>query len=372
MNVFANVTRPGSMLQRSYIFLAVIGLVIALSACGGSTSSTATTAASSSGSSAASTCNKSTGLTVYSAQGYDSDATKAFQQQTGITTKLVDDSTGNLLAKIAAEGNNPQWDVTWFDGNVTMQSLDDQGLLLKWQSPNVNNLTAQGLKYVPSDKSYYPVSLTTVGAIAYNKNHIPAAGLPKDWNDLLNPAYKNLIAMNDPAFSGPTYPLIAGVSQLMGGEDQGKQYFTKLKANGLKNFQTNNPTLNSVETGAREFGIVQDSAIYGAIKAGQPLGLLFPSSGVIGLPAVISISAHSQHTACAEQFVNWVLSPAGQSIMTHHDPTDGDTYFIPLIKGVTPIVQRQFTGINFIDLNVSQWASAEAELKQWFHNNIVQ
>jgi iron(III) transport system substrate-binding protein len=370
MNTFDNIRRHTSLLQRSYVFLTAICLVIALSACGGGT--TTAPPSSNGSSSSASTCNKSTGLTVYSAQGYDSDATKAFQQQTGITTKLVDDSTGNLLAKIAAEGNNPQWDVTWFDGNVTMQSLDDQGLLMKWQSPNANNLTTQGLKYVPSDNSYYPVSLTTVGAIAYNKKHIPAAGLPKDWNDLTSATYKNLIAMNDPAYSGPTYPLVAGVAQLMGGESQGEQFFTKLKANGLKIFQTNNPTLNSIETGAREFGIVQDSAIYGAIKAGQPLGILYPSSGVIGLPAVIAVSAHSQHTACAQQFVNWVLSSAGQSIMTHHDPTDGDTYFIPLIKGVTPIVQRQYSGINFIDLNVSTWASKEAELKQWFHNNIVQ
>jgi len=139
--------------------------------------------------------------------------------------------------------------VAWFDGNVTMQSLADQGLLLKWQSPNASNLTSQGMQYVPSDGSYYPTGITTVGAIAYNTKHIPAAGLPKDWNDLLNPAYKNLIAMNDPAYSGPTYPLIAGVSQIMGGQDQGKQYFLKLKDNGLKIFQTNDPTLNSVETG---------------------------------------------------------------------------------------------------------------------------
>jgi len=48
-------------------------------------------------------CDKATGLTLYSAQGYDSDAAKAFQAQTGIQTKLVDDSTGNILAKIAAE-----------------------------------------------------------------------------------------------------------------------------------------------------------------------------------------------------------------------------------------------------------------------------
>lgn len=376
MDKASRVTRKRSLLQRSYLFIATFCLILALSACGGSTTGGSTPTSSTGGSTSTTggtpACDKSTGLTVYSAQGYDSDATKAFQNQTGITTKLVDDSTGNILAKISAEGNNPQWDVTWFDGNVTMQALDDQGFLLKWQSPNVSNLTSQGMKYVPSDGSYYPTGLTTVGAIAYNKNHVPAAGLPKDWNDLLNPAYKDLIAMNDPAFSGPTYPLIAGVAQLMGSEDAGKQFFTKLKANGLKIFQTNDPTLNSVKTGAREFGIVQDSAIYGAIKGGSPLGIIFPSSGVVGLPGVIGISANSQHKGCAEQFVNWVLSSGGQTVMVNHDPTDGDRYFIPVVQGITNTATRQYSGINFIDLNVSQWASAEAEYKQWFHNNIVQ
>lgn len=353
------------------IFFSILSLVTLLAACGGSTTSSSSSTTSSNGSTT-STCDKSTGLTLYSAQGYDSDAAKAFQQQSGIATKLVDDSTGNILAKISAEGSNPQWDVAWFDGNVTMQTLDDQGLLLKWQAPNASNLTAQGMQYVPGDGSYYPTGLTTVGAIAYNTKHVPAVGLPKDWNDLLNPAYKNLIAMNDPAYSGPTYPLIAGVSQILGGEDQGKQFFTKLKANGLKNFQTNDPTMNSVETGAREFGIVQDSIIYSAIKAGQPIGIIYPASGVVGLPGVIGIAAKGKHQACAEQFVNWVLSSAGQTVMTHHDPTDGDTYFIPVIKGITPIVSRQLSGINFINLNVPQWAGVEAEYKQWFHENIVQ
>jgi iron(III) transport system substrate-binding protein len=262
--------------------------------------------------------------------------------------------------------------VVWFDGNVTMQQLDDQGLLLKWQSPSAGNYTSVGAKYVAADGSYYPTGLTTVGAIAFNVNHVPAAGLPHDYNDLLNPAYKNLVAMNDPAYSGPTYPLVAGLAQLMGSEDAGKAFFTKLKANGLKNFQTNDPTLNSVETGAREFGLVQDSAIYGAIKAGQPLSITYPASGVIGLPGVIAVSAASQHVGCAQQFVNWVLTAdGGQKVMVNHDPTDGDTYFIPLITGVTDIVQRQTTGLNYIDLDVKKWSSVETEYKQWFQDNII-
>ncbi|HEV2583112.1 MAG TPA: extracellular solute-binding protein [Ktedonobacteraceae bacterium] len=364
---------PPTRFKRAQMLFALISLVVFLAACGSSPTTTGTTPSSGGGTTSTSpTCDSSAGLTLYSAQGYDSDAAKAFQQQTGITTNLVDDSTGPLLAKIAAEGNNPQWDVAWFDGNVTMQSLDDQGLLLKWQSPNLSNLTAQGMKYVSSDYSYYPSGLTTVGAIAYNKNHIPAAGLPQDWSDLLKPAYKNLVAMNDPAYSGPTYPLIAGVAQLLGGENQGKQYFTQLKANGLKIFQTNDPTLNSVETGAREFGIVQDSAIYGAIHSGQPLGIIYPTSGVIGLPGVIGISANAPHKGCAEKFVNWVLSNAGQTVMVHHDITDGDRYFIPVVQGITNTANREYSGINFIDLNIPQWATAENEYKQWFHANIVQ
>jgi len=354
--------------SRFNVFLILSALILFLSACGGTTSTTSSTSTPG----ATATCDKTKGLTVYSAQGYDSDATKAFQKQTGITTKLVDDSTGNLLAKIAAEGSNPQWDVAWFDGNVTMQTLDDQKQLLKWNASSAANLTDEGKKYVASDNSYYPTGITTVGAIAYNTKHVPAAGLPTDWNDLLKPAYKNLVAMNDPAYSGPTYPLVAGVSQLMGGEDQGKAFFTKLKANGLKNFQTNDPTLNSVETGAREFGIVQDSAIYSAIKAGQPLGIIYPTSGVVGLPGVIGVSANGKHQGCAQQFVNWVLSADGQTVMTHHDPTDGDTYFIPVVKNTTPVVSRKVDGITLITLDVPKWAGVEAELKQWFHSNIIQ
>ena len=92
--------------------LCMLGLIVVVSGCGASTAGTTTAAGQLvSAELPASQCDKTQGLTVYSSQGYDSDSTKAFQAQTGIQTKLVDDSTGPLLAKIAAEGANPQWDV---------------------------------------------------------------------------------------------------------------------------------------------------------------------------------------------------------------------------------------------------------------------
>ena len=43
-------------------------------------------------------------LIVYSAQGYDMNEAAAFQKATGIKTEVLCDSTGPLLARIAAEG----------------------------------------------------------------------------------------------------------------------------------------------------------------------------------------------------------------------------------------------------------------------------
>jgi iron(III) transport system substrate-binding protein len=320
---------------------------------------------------AASSCDKTAGLTVYSSQGYDSDATKAFQLQTGIQTKLVDDSTGPLLAKIAAEGSNPQWDVIWVDGNVTLEDLNNRGFLTKWKSSNIGNYTAQGRSLVPSDYAYYPGGVTAAGAIVYNKAKAPAT-LPATWSDLLKPEFKGKTAENDPAFSGPAYPMIAGVSQVLGGESQGKSFFTNLKSNGVTIFQTNDPTLTSVKTGAKAFGIVQDSAYYGAVAGGATnLGIIYPTDGVAYLPSELGVAANAPHKACAEQFVDWVLSSAGQGAITHHDPTDGDTYFMELINGVTPVVTRQDTGIKWISLDVPKWAAVENEYKTWFQNNVV-
>ncbi|HEY5186341.1 MAG TPA: hypothetical protein VIM19_15910, partial [Actinomycetes bacterium] len=67
-------------------------------------------------------------LVVCSAQGYDAPVTKAFSAATGIPVKLVDDSTGPLLTKVAAEKDNPQWRLLWVDGDTAFAALDAPGL----------------------------------------------------------------------------------------------------------------------------------------------------------------------------------------------------------------------------------------------------
>jgi iron(III) transport system substrate-binding protein len=310
-------------------------------------------------------------LVLYAAMGYDQDAAKLFEKQTGIKVNLVDDSTGPLIARVTAQRNNPQWDVIWFDGAVTMLSLDQQGYLYHYRSPNIRDYTHLGRSLLPANYTYYPTGVTAAGAIAYNKKLIGNTPLPRHWTDLLRPVYRDQLAENDPAFSGPAYPFIAGLMQELGGIHAGERFFERLKANGVKIYQTNDPTIKSVETGARKFGIVQDSAIYGEIAAGQPLGIIYPLPGVTILPSVVGIDKRAPHLQLAKRFVDWLLTKqGGQWAMTHHDLKDGDSYFKPVIEGVHGH-RHDPSGIHWIRLHDTFWARHETQIKAWFHNHIV-
>lgn len=310
-------------------------------------------------------------IVLYAAVGYDQDVATLFQKQTGIQVKLSDMSTGPLVAKVTAERNNPQWDVAWFDGSVTMVSLDQQGYLTHYMSPSVKNYNALGKPLVPGNHAYYPTGVTAAGAIAYNTKLIGNTPLPHSWSDLTKPIYKDQMAENDPAFSGPAFPFIAGIMQDFGGIPAGERYFSALKANGDKIYQTNDFTIKSVETGARKFAIVQDSAVYGEKAAGQPLGIIYPKPGATTLPSVIGIDKNAPHLKLAERFVNWLLTRAGgQHAMVTHDLKDGDSYFKPVIKGVVGH-RHDPVGIRFIHLRETFYATRANMIKSWFHNHIV-
>src|SRR5580698_5092060 len=161
-------------------------------------------------------------LVVYSAQGYDHAMTAAFQKATGIPVKLDDNSTGPLLTQIEASKNNPNWGLLWVDGATAFAGLDQQGLLQKGFEPKVawNSLGQQSL---PADKSYTPTGVTMVAAVVYNSAKVKNP--PTSFQQLLSPAWKGQVGMNDPAQSGPTYPLIAGMMNKLGGISQGEKYF---------------------------------------------------------------------------------------------------------------------------------------------------
>jgi iron(III) transport system substrate-binding protein len=311
-------------------------------------------------------------ISLYVASSFDQALAKSFQEKTGIKVNIVHVATGDLIAKIQAERSNPHWDVTWFDGASSMQSLNSQGLLLKdWSPANMANYTALGQQLVPADHAYFPTHVTAAAAIAYNTKTVPKDQAPKDWSDLLKPEFKNAIAMNDPSVSGPTYPFVAGMLQQLG-DTAGKQFFLDLKKNGLQVFPKNPTTLQSLLTGATKAIMIQDVAILNSKQQGDPVEIVYPTSGVPMLDANIAVNAKSPNMDAAKQFVDYVLSVEAQKKMV--DPAVGgsDSYFLPIINGIDMNPARPNQDIKWLNVDPIKGSQTENDTKKWFTDEIVQ
>lgn len=309
-------------------------------------------------------------LVVYAAEGYDQAETQAFQAATGIPTKLVDHSTGTLLAKIQAEGDHPQWGVFWSDGDSAYAALDREHMLVRGFEPDTGTLTALGRKVLPADHSYIPTGLTVAGALVYDSRTVSTP--PTSWTQLTEPQWKGAVGMNNPAISGPTYSFVAGLMQQLGGVSPGERFFSQLAANGLHVYSTNKVTLTALLQGQIKLAIVQNSAGIGFEYEYPQLRVAYPSK-VTDLPSVIGIDAKVSKTeqAEAERFADFVYSKKGQQVMLSGDP-HGDSLFFPIIKGTaqhTLVPPLSSIPIQFIDPTV--WGPREGSINQWFTANVV-
>ena len=378
-----------NLTHRPALGLGAVVAALAIGACGSSASTHTTAAAptstATSSAPAASTgsatnvpgadlhANKGAGngptLLVYSAQGYDKNTVAAFTKATGVPTELVDDSTGPLLARIQAEKANPQWGLLWVDGATAFASLDQQGLLEK--NLTVPALNATGTEVLPADKSFIPAGITGACTVVYNAKALRTP--PTTFQGLLAPSLKGKVGMNDPAVSGPTYPCVAGIMQMMGGVSAGESFLKKLKANGLHVSQTNGDTLHLLTTGQIDVGLIQSSAAIGATLGTPGLKVSY-LKGMTALPSAIGVDAKAPAAVKAEaqKFIDYVLSPAGQHQTQTGDPT-GDSLYWPTAAHTSPLkALPAYSSLSTQTINPYTWGPREPSINGWFTNNIAQ
>ncbi|HEV3033809.1 MAG TPA: extracellular solute-binding protein [Solirubrobacteraceae bacterium] len=348
------------------IALASVATVFAVAACGSSNNSTSSSATPAAATSAAGS--KPT-LLVYSAQGYSPNGVEAFTKETGIPAKLVEDSTGPLLARIQAEKANPQWGLLWVDGNEAFAELDNQGMLRKGLT--VPALTSTGESLLPADHSFVPTGLTTACTMIYNSKAVSSP--PTTWQQLLESRWAGKIGMNNPAVSGPTFPCVAGLMNYLGGVSQGETFVKKLKSAGLHVSEANSNTLHLLETGQIDIGLIQSSAAIGAAAKVPGLKVAYLPKMTL-LPSVIGVDSKTPPAVQqeAQQFVTWVLSPAGQHQMQIGDP-HGDSLYWPVVPGLKPLaLLPELSTLSTQTIDPYVWGAREATINNWFNANIAQ
>ena len=134
--------------------------------------------------------------------------------------------TAKAAAKIAAEGKDTDADIVVALESAYMEKIEE----------NLENISGMSrLEYLDDAKTTsdkYVVWERQAGSIIVNntvlkKHNLP---VPKTYEDLLNPIYKNMIAMPDPKSSGTGYFFYKNLINVMG-EEQALEYIDKLAFN---------------------------------------------------------------------------------------------------------------------------------------------
>ena len=140
-------------------------------------------------------------------------------------------STGNSSAKLKTEGTSIEADIVIDLETAYMANLEENFADLSSFDSSIF------LDGVVKSKNYFPWTKYTMSLIIdkqYFENNNLA--IPKTYEDLLKPEYKNLIAMPDPKTSGTGYGFFLNAVNIMG-EENAVQYFKDLKEN-LREFTT--------------------------------------------------------------------------------------------------------------------------------------
>ena len=289
--------------------------------------------------------------------------TERFEADTGRQIDVVQMSGGELLARIAAEAANPQWDALIFNGSYTFQMLDDQGALKRGVEPdNIGNLNEIGTGFLPENRSWFPIGLVASCVMLYRTDLVENP--PADFGDLVDPRFEGQFGMADPAVAAPAYPCVASFFERMGDEDA-KTMFAAFFDNGMRVFRTNGPVGRALESGEISLALITSQVAYTLLADGAtPVNVVWPEEGAPGSVRGVGISDHTSRPEAAKALVEWLLEPETQSYLAESVEADGK--FEPTVTGALRRADGPPEGARYLVADDAFAVANEAEIKTWF------
>jgi len=285
-----------------------------------------------------------TPVVLYSPHGRDQLTLleRAFERhRPDIDVRWLDMGSQEILDRLRFERVNPQADV-WFGGPSPIFERGTQDSLLAPYRPVwADRVDA---KAIGRDDLYFPV-YRTPAVIAFNSRAVSRAEAPRDWDEVLEPRWKNKVIIRDPMASG-TMRAIWGlilVRSLRQTGDTARGMAWLRRLDGQTKTYTINPAL-LYEKLVRQEGLVslwdlQDILI--SASKGMPLGYVFPRSGTVVIEDVIGLVRGSRHPEGARAFIDFVGSEEAQLLAARevfrlparHDlPPDSVPYWVAEVE----------------------------------------
>ncbi|MBD3185125.1 extracellular solute-binding protein [Candidatus Poribacteria bacterium] len=282
------------MKQRLYIVISVLTAIFMLMGCGDKTQKM---------------------VIVYSPHGGDilSQFEELFEKKyPDIDVQWIEMGSQDVLDRIRSEKENPQGDIWWGAPSTMFMNASKEGLLQPYKptwADAVENI------YKDTNDMWYGTFLTPE-VIAFNNQLVKKEDAPKDWDELLEPRWKDQIIIRYPLASGTMRAIYSAMIWRFykdtGDPSKGYEWLLKLDAN-TKEYAAS-PTMMQQKLARGEGTITvwnMPDIVFQAEAKGFPFGYVIPESGtpvVTEGMAVIKGSKHPEQAKLYYEFVNNVES----------------------------------------------------------------
>jgi len=292
------------------------------------------------------------------------DAVKAeFPKATGIGGDFVRLSSGEALARLRAERQNPSFDV-WFGGTGDPHIVANENGLTEFYQPKAWADVRPELRQAVAGK-YIPLYAGILGW-ALNDRLLKEKGLPapRTWRDLADPRYRGLIAYPNPNTSGTAYTMIATIVQIYG-EKEGFDLLKRIHKNVTEYTRSGAAPGQLAGRGEVAIGITFIHDAVDQLLKGFPISYGAPSDGTGYEIGGLSLVKATPNRANAIAFIDWALTPEAQQLAA----AQGESYQIPS-NGKTSIPRiaprfQDFKVIQYDFLKYGSDAVRESLVKKW-------
>jgi iron(III) transport system substrate-binding protein len=235
-----------------------------------------------------------------------------FEKATGIKVNFVRFSSGEALARVIAEKNNPRVDVLFGGPVETFAAGIGEGVFEPYKPPSFGKLPA---RFRHADGQWVAIADDPL-VFMTNEKFLKENNLkpPASWNDLLAPPYKNMLQMADARTSGTAVTRIFSILEVNGrDETKAFDYMKKLRPNVQLYTKSGGGGTLPVGLGQAGGGIFFIVDALDTKAKGYDVTISFPSEGIGTAAEGIALIKGAKNPELGRKLIDWATSPAMQN-----------------------------------------------------------
>lgn len=283
----------------------------------------------------------------------------AFSQEVNAKVEFLSMSSGEVIARIEAEGGKPMADL-WFGGGLdAFMAAKESGLLEQYLPKEADKVDS---RFIDSDNFWLSKGLTVVGFLV-NEELLQEKNLevPTTWAELVDPKYKDEIIMSNPAISGTNYGAVKGILDMMG-EEAGWEFLSKLNDNIPFYGKRGKDPEEKTVAGEFSIGIIPADKGSFDVAVKNNLTVIYPEDGIPWVPEGVAIFKGGDGVDIAKAFVDFMLRDENQKKLSELDGKDSAQMIKEGIEGYDLGLPED----KLIDQDISTFGSMrESILTKW-------